>query len=214
MHKLPLKQPTPTALSHIRGVVFDLDDTLVASGLDFVAIRKAVGGPVEMGIIEYIDTLQGATREQAEQTLRQAEWQGAQQATWMPYAQTLVEDIAQRGLPQAILTRNARDISQSMMSRLAIPIETLIAREDCQPKPNPEGLLNIAALWQMSPASMVYIGDHIYDIEAALAAGMTACLFIPEHKQGRHASDYGAHWVVDDLRTLLGMGQARNAEQQ
>lgn len=209
-----MKLPAAQALGQIRGVVFDLDDTLVASGLDFVAIRKAVGGPVEMGIIEYIDTLSGEARESAETTLRNAEWQGAKQATWMPHAQTLVEDIMSRNLPQAILTRNARDISQAMMSRLKIPIETLVAREDCRPKPDPEGLLMIAEKWQIPPANMVYIGDHIYDIEAALAAGMVACLFIPTHKKGRHASDYGAHWVVEDLRALLGMGQASRAYQQ
>src|SRR5690625_327756 len=201
-----MKLPTAQALSQIRGVVFDLDDTLVASGLDFVAIRKAVGGPVEMGIIEYIDTLTGAARERAEATLRAAEWQGAKQATWMPHAATLVGELGSRGLPQAILTRNARDISQAMISRLAIPIETLVAREDCQPKPNPEGLLMIAEQWQIPPQHMVYIGDHSYDIEAALAANMVACLFIPEHKKDRYPTDSRAHRVVDDLRALLGMG--------
>ncbi len=201
-----MKLPTAQALRQIRGVVFDLDDTLVASGLNFVAIRKAVGGPPEMGIIEYIDTLTGERRTQAESTLREAEWEGAQRATWMPHAKALVEDVQQNNLPMAILTRNARDISQAMIQRLNIPISTLVAREDCQPKPNPEGLLMIAKKWQMAPEHMVYIGDHVYDIEAALAAGMVACLFIPEHKKGRHKEDYNAHWVVEDLRSLFGMG--------
>lgn len=203
-----LKLPTAQELGQIRGVIFDLDDTLVASGLDFVAIRQAVGGPVEQGIIEYIDTLSGEERLMAENTLREAEWQGAEQATWMPFAQSLIDDVHSRALPQAILTRNARDIASAMIERLKIPIHCLMAREDCKPKPNPEGLLVIAEQWQLPPASVVYIGDHIYDIEAALAAGMMACLFIPPHKKGRYRSDYGAHWVVDDLRALLGMGQA------
>lgn len=202
-----LKLPTAQALSQIRGVIFDLDDTLVASGLDFVAIRQAVGGPVEQGIIEYIDTLTGKARAVAEDTLRKAEWQGAEQATWMPFAQDLVDDIHSRALPQAILTRNARDIAGAMIERLQIPIHLLMAREDCKPKPDPEGLLCITEQWQLAPASVVYIGDHIYDIEAALAAGMVACLFMPTHKKGRYRSDYGAHWVVDDLRALMGMGQ-------
>src|SRR5699024_2792845 len=157
-----MKLPTAQALRQIRGVVFDLDDTLVASGLDFVAIRKAVGGPVEMGMIEYIDTLFGEAREMAEAILRDAEWQGAKQATWMPYAQKLVADIHSRSMPQAILTRNARDISHAMISRLAIPIETLVAREDCQPKPSPEGLLMMAEQWQLLPKTMVSLGYRCY----------------------------------------------------
>lgn len=199
--------PSPAELEKIQGVVFDMDDTLVDSQLDFVAIRKAVGAPLGQGIIEYIESLSGTEQEKANDTLRAAEWHGAEQAQWMPGAQELVVELNKRNVPLAILTRNARDISQAMIERLAIPIDTLIAREDCVPKPNPEGLLMVAEQWQLESQKMVYIGDHIYDIEAALAANMKACLFISPRKAGTHKSFYAAHWVVDDLLALKGLGK-------
>lgn len=202
-----MKKPTTKALAGIRGVVFDLDDTLVDSQLDFVAIRKAVGGPAEQGIIEYIATLSGAAQIKAEQTLLEAEWRGAELATWMPNAKELVATLHERHVPMAILTRNARDIAQATIDRLDIPIEWLIAREDCAPKPSPEGLLMVAGHWQMEPAHMVYIGDFKYDIYAALAAEMWGCLYIPPRKQGLPLqSDHGAHWVIDDLAQLQSIG--------
>lgn len=202
-----MKQPTLQALAGVRGVVFDLDDTLVDSQLDFVAIRKAVGGPPEQGIIEYIDTLSGAEKAKAEKTLLEAEWRGAELATWMPHAKELVALLHERHIPMAILTRNAREIAQATIDRLEIPIDWLIAREDCAPKPSPEGLLMVAEHWQMPPEHMVYIGDFKYDIYAALAANMWGCLYIPPRKQGQPLlSDHGAHWVVDDLAQLSGLG--------
>src|SRR5690554_4641892 len=124
-----MKQPTAQELSQIRGVVFDLDDTLVASNIDFAGIRKQVGVPLEQGIIEYIETLQGEARTVAENILLAAEWLGAKQATWMPNARQLVDALNQYEVPLAIITRNAGDIAQAMIDRLNIPIQRLIARE-------------------------------------------------------------------------------------
>ncbi|HLR16349.1 MAG TPA: HAD family hydrolase [Alcanivoracaceae bacterium] len=202
-----MKKPTAEALRNIRGVVFDLDDTLVDSQLDFEAIRKEVGAPLRQGILEYIETLEGEAQRQAEKILVDAEWRGAELATWMPNAERLVHTLNERGIPQAILTRNARPIAQATMDRLGIPIERLLAREDCAPKPSPEGLLMVAEEWQMPPAEIVYIGDFKYDIYAALAAEMVACLYIPPRKKHLAlADDHGAHWVIDDLAALMPIG--------
>lgn len=205
-----MKQPTAQELSQIRGVVFDLDDTLVASNIDFAGIRKQVGVPLEQGIIEYIETLQGEARTVAENILLAAEWLGAKQATWMPNARQLVDALNQYEVPLAILTRNAGDIAQAMIDRLNIPIQRLIAREDSAPKPSPDGLLIIANEWQLKPASIVYVGDFQYDIEAADAAGMVSCLYVPEHrrKQSLASNYYGADWVIDDLSVLQHIGSS------
>lgn len=42
-----------------------------------------------------------------------------------------------------------------------------VARE----KPDPEGLLKIAACWQLAPAELLYIGDSVIDAKAAQNAG-------------------------------------------
>src|SRR5699024_12648656 len=100
------------------GVLYVLEDTIGDAGLDVVAIRRAVGGPPEQGILEYIDSLSGAERAQAEKVLLDAEWRGAELATWMPNAKELVGLLHERRIPMAILTRNARDIAQATMERL------------------------------------------------------------------------------------------------
>src|SRR5699024_4442567 len=147
-----MKKPTAEALRNIRGVVFDLDDTLVDSQLDFEAIRKEVGAPLRQGILEYIETLEGEAQRQAEKILVDAEWRGAELATWMPNAERLVHTLNERGIPQAMLTRNSRPIAQATMDRLGIPIERLLAPEDYAPKPSTGGVSTVAQETHMQTA--------------------------------------------------------------
>ena len=65
------------------------------------------------------------------------------------------------------------------MSRLGIQVDMLLAREDCPPKPAPDGLLQIAAAWSLSPKRLVYVGDFLYDLQAARRANMISCFYDP-----------------------------------
>lgn len=40
------------------------------------------------------------------------------------------------------------------------------------PKPNPEGILNVLSEWKMPKNDILYIGDHVLDAKAAMAAGV------------------------------------------
>jgi phosphoglycolate phosphatase-like HAD superfamily hydrolase len=55
----------------------------------------------------------------------------------------------------------------------------LVAREDATAKPDPEGLLRIAASFGLSTADMLCVGDFLFDLQAADRAGMPSCLYDP-----------------------------------
>lgn len=187
-------------VSTIKGVVFDLDGTLVDSGLDFAAMRRDLGFPEEEPILEHLATLQDPQQVAgAKATIERHEMAGAEAASWMPGAQGLLELLAQRDIPTAILTRNMRAATQTTINSLQIPIELVITREDCKPKPDPEGLLRIAEQWQLASTAMVYIGDYIFDLDAANNAGMVACLYRNQHNTAFIAH---ADWVIDHFDDL------------
>ena len=197
-------QCLPEARSGIRGVIFDLDGTLVDSGLDFAAMRNELGFPAGIGLLEHIETLDDpAARQAAHQVILKHELAGAARATWMPGARELVHQLHAAGVPLAILTRNAQQVVEATLDIMALPFDPVLTREHCPPKPKPDGLLHIARCWGIAPSDLVYVGDFRFDIEAARNAKMRSCLY-RNARNGDYAHE--ADWVIEhfeELRAIL-----------
>lgn len=194
-----MKLPGEKELAALQGIIFDLDGTLVDSRLDFSRIRRTLNCPPGLGVLEYVETLRGEAREQAMQAVLDFEREGAEQATWMPGAREYLDWLAARQMPVAILTRNAREIAALTVQRLGIPVSLVLAREDCPPKPAPDGLLHIARQWQCPPPQCAYVGDYLYDLQAARHAGMVACYYDP---MGTAEFADQADWHIRHFRSL------------
>src|SRR3954470_20937385 len=95
--------------SRLRGVIFDLDGTLVDSGLDFDAIRREMSLPVGVPILEALaEIAPGQRLDDCLQILHRHERAGAERAAVMPGARELLDALRERGLEQGLLTRNSR----------------------------------------------------------------------------------------------------------
>ncbi len=195
-----MKTPDCNDLSAIQGIIFDLDGTLVDSRLDFTVIRRELDCPEGLGVLEYINTLPADQRNDAEQVVLDHERRGAARAEWMPGARECLAQCRASGIPTAILTRNAREVADLTLSRLGIEVGMLLAREDCPPKPAPEGLLKIAGDWGLSPSRLVYVGDFLYDLQAARSAGMIGCYYDPQNTNRYSAY---ADWRLEHYSQLV-----------
>ncbi len=171
-------------LAHIEAVVFDLDGTLVDSRLDFAAICDDIGWPRGTPLLEELARLgHSAEANRASDIIRQHELAGAANATWMPGAEACLQALSAQQVPMAILTRNMREATKQVLTRLAMPISLVLTREDCAAKPDPEGLWLIAAHLQVPCHKMLYVGDYIFDIEVAANAGAHSCLYLNDTNQ-------------------------------
>lgn len=162
---------SPPPRRGIGGLIFDLDGTLVDSGLDFDAMRLEMGLPSGRPILETLADLPARHAEACRAILTRHEWQGAERAELMPGARDFVEKLASLGVRQAVLTRNAREIALFTLRRLGLEFDTLVAREDAPAKPDPTAIERIAAGWRLPPRETVIVGDYLYDIEAGRRAG-------------------------------------------
>lgn len=195
-----MRVPRLQEMGELAGIIFDLDGTLVDSALDFAAIRKQLGIESQVGLIEYMESLPDpGHRARVKAAIHAFEMEGARRATWMPGASELLLALAQRQMPVAILTRNMREAVQLMSAKLDIPVTQVLTREDCRPKPDPDGLLQIARTWRLPPERLVYIGDFRFDLEAASNAGMGSCLY-RNARNGQWAQM--ADWVIDHFDQL------------
>ena len=162
-------------LNNIRGVIFDLDGTLVESQLDFAAIKAQIDCPPDHDILSFVASLELKHRKAAERVILEHEIADAESAIWLSGAQAFVESLYQDKIPMAIVTRNCQRATRIKVDNNQIPIELVLTREDAAPKPDPEALLKVATLWDIDARELLYVGDYIYDEQAASNAGMQFC---------------------------------------
>jgi HAD superfamily hydrolase (TIGR01509 family) len=189
-----------TALGWHKGVIFDLDGTLVDTRLDFTLLCQRLGWPVGTPILEHLATLTDpAEYAVATQIIEQFELEGAEQASWMPGAAELLRQLQQQKIPTAILTRNIKSATELCMQKLQFSVDVVLTREDCAPKPHPEGLIKIANHWQRECRELLFIGDYLFDLQTAARAGMPSCLY--RTADNGHFADQ-ADFVIDHFIEL------------
>ncbi len=161
----------------LRGIVFDLDGTLVDSALDFRQMRREMGLSPDAPILEAIARLPDAQAQRCRAILDRHEQHGAARATLMPGAREFLQEVDRRGLHRAVLTRNARHLALAVLDRLQIPFELVLAREDAPAKPDPAALQMVCRHWQVEPDEVLMLGDFHFDIATGRAAGTRTALF-------------------------------------
>lgn len=159
-------------LDGIKGVIFDLDGTLVESQLNFSAIREQIGCSKSEDILEFVDKLPDHEKAHANAVILQHEIADAENAKWLDIGKQMVQKAQANNLPMAIVTRNCTKATNIKIHNNQIPIDLVLTREDAPAKPDPTALLQIAEQWQLQPEECLYVGDYIYDQQAAENAGM------------------------------------------
>jgi hydrogenase expression/formation protein HypE len=162
----------------VRAVLFDFDGTLTRPGaLDFPAIRRAMGCPAGMPILEFIEAIDGEeARRKALGILDAMELEAARRSEPNDAAEETVRVLLARGLRAGILTRNSRSSVREALERFPTLRErdfhAIVCREDVRrQKPHPDGVHVAAARFGCSPADLVVVGDYVFDIEAGRRAG-------------------------------------------
>ncbi|MBO1254780.1 HAD family hydrolase [Alteromonas sp. 5E99-2] len=159
-------------LNTIKGVIFDLDGTLVSSSLNFTQIRRDIGCPQHVDILSFIESLPEEEKVEAEDIVIQHELNDAGNAELLKNGKRMLDQVHAAQLPMAIVTRNCRRATYIKMANNHIDVPLVITREDAPAKPDPSALLDIAAQWGIPVENILYVGDYIYDQQAAERAGM------------------------------------------
>ena len=182
----------------IKGIIFDMDGTLIDSQLDFDQMRLDLNLPENAPILETIESYTGTRRQQCNQVLRQHEQIGVEKATVFPGISEFVEYADSLGLKMAIVTRNLHEFALEMLKMLPVTFSPVIGREEGPIKPDPWALHQICRLWGIQPHEAGMAGDYRFDLEAGKNAGCPTLWFSQKSVVGSSDWHQLADYILKD----------------
>ncbi|CAN7339838.1 N-acetylmuramic acid 6-phosphate phosphatase MupP [Pseudomonas solani] len=214
----------------LRAVLFDMDGTLLDSAPDFIAVTQAMRVDRGLPVLDdklVRDQVSGGARAmvaaafdmdpQAEgfETLRQEfleRYQAHCAVLTRPFdgIDALLQDIEKARLIWGVVTNKPVRYAEPIMQQLGLSERSaiLICPDHVKnSKPDPEPLLLACSRLQLDPASVLFVGDDLRDIESGRAAGTrTAAVTYGYIHPDDNPSHWGADVVVDhplELRAVL-----------
>jgi hydrogenase expression/formation protein HypE len=191
----------------IRAILFDFDGTLTVPGLlNFAALRKTLGCPEALPVLEFINSLpSNEARTEAHRILDEFEIGAAAQSRANAGAEELVLRLRSRGLKIGILSRNSlRSILRAIENFHRVhpsDFEIILSRDDAiPPKPDPASVLEAADRMSTPPGRILVVGDYIFDIEAGRQAGANT-VFLTNGSPKEVPMD-GADFTIELFRPL------------
>jgi len=191
----------------IKGVLFDFDGTLTLPGaLDFPAIKRELGCPLDQPILEYLDTLPPSRREELMEILGERERLAAEASRPNRGAEECLCILKKRGILLGIISRNSlKSVILALDHFCDVRIEdftAVITREFSLPKPHPDGVYQAARKMALEPSELLVAGDFRFDIIAGKAAGARTVLLTNGGKPTMAAGDPDPDYVVHHLEEL------------
>lgn len=182
-------------------MIFDLDGTLTLPDLDFAEIRREIGG-IEGPILEALEAMPDEDRARAAEILDRHEALAAARARLQPFAAEVLEKLARRGVRTAILTRNSRASLARVLDDHDLRVDALRSREDGEIKPSAEPVLALCAELGVAAERTIVVGDYLFDLQSARAAGATAVLL---RNDANRVHEAAADVAIDDLSGVLAL---------
>jgi len=219
-----------TPSRRVRAVVFDLDDTLVASTVDFPKFKRRVIDRMEalgndgshydpsetiVTILERFEARMkaaGASEEEVRGWL--AEMDGIMDAVEMERveeteviqgAEETLAYLRGRGVKIGVLTRGCKDYAVRAMAKAGIGhlVDAIEARNsESRPKPHPDAYARLVDAMGVHKDESVFVGDHPIDARCASGAGVPFIGVRTGDEPDEVLLEAGAFVVLSDLRDL------------
>ena len=193
---------------NIKGVLFDFDGTLTRPGaLDFPAIKRELGCPVDETILEYIETQPHGLRAKLMKILDKREEIAAEDSLPNKGSEKCLSVLKKKGISLGILTRNSLISVEKVIQKFnSIKIDdfaAIITREFSLPKPHPDGVLEAARRMGLMPTELLVVGDFRFDVIAGKRAGAATVLLNNDGKTVMAPGDPKPEYTIRDLEEVI-----------
>jgi len=215
-----------TTQMSIRGVLFDLDGTLLDTAPDmalalnrllqeqgrpaiaFDQIRPHVShGALALIRIGFPDADQEQVESLRARFLELYRADLAAETRLFPGFESVLAELEARGLPWGVVTNKPAFLTEPLLAatKLSTRARCIVSGDTLpQRKPHPAPLLHAASLLELAASDCVYLGDAERDVRAAHAAGMRALIalfgYLGEHDRPQ---SWGADALIDEPEQLI-----------
>lgn len=186
----------------IKAVIFDLDGTITQPYFDFDAIREELGLAKDSGpVLESMEKMTTQQRQDAENILHYHELKAVEESKLNANAKQTLSALREAGIHVGVLTRNRRNNALAIARKHDLKFDTVIGREDGPVKPDAFGVLRICDQFGVAPEETMLVGDYLFDLLCAKAAGAVAVL-LSNHNQADEFAEH-ADFCIEDISRIL-----------
>lgn len=186
----------------IKAVIFDLDGTITQPYFDFDAIREEIGLTRDSGaLLESMEKMTPQLRRKAEKILFIHEQKAVVESKLNSGAKRTLSALRAAGIHIGILTRNKRGNAYAIARKHNLQFDAVIGREDGPVKPDAFGVLQLCRQFGVEPEETLLVGDYLFDLLCAKAAGACAVLLANHHQ----ADDFAEHadFRIENIAGIL-----------
>jgi HAD superfamily hydrolase (TIGR01509 family) len=195
----------------IRAVIFDLDGTITQPYFDFDIIREEIGLPKDSGpLLESMEKMTPQQREKAEKILYYHEQKAVTESKLNIGAKKTLSALHAAGIHIGVLTRNKRSNAIAIAHRHKLKFDAVIGREDGPVKPDSFGVLQLCRQFSVEPQETLLVGDYLFDLLCAKAAGAVAVL-LANHKQADEFIEH-ADFCIKNISEILKIIENKNSK--
>jgi len=186
----------------IKAVIFDLDGTITQPYFDFDAIRQEIGLSIDSGpLLESMEKMNPQLRRKAEKILFIHEQKAVIESKLNAGADQTLSALRAAGIHIGILTRNKRDNAYAIAQKHKLKFDAVIGREDGPVKPDAFGVIELCRQFGVKPQETLLVGDYLFDLLCAKAAGAVAVLLANHDQAGEFVKH--ADFSIENIGGIL-----------
>ena len=220
----------------VRGLVFDLDGTLVSLKIEVVRLRSTMIEELRgqgfdtstlntslysQNIIDFARSEVDAGRigksfdyvqSRLYSALDRLELEWNAESVPIAGATETLGRLRRSDIGLAVVTNSGRAAAQFLFDKykLAEYFDVILTRDDVRVmKPHPEGILKAIELLGVTNSDALFVGDSTIDIKAARAAGVKIAAVTTGHYSAEKLQSEGADYIIgslSELDALLNLG--------
>ncbi len=193
----------------VKAVIFDLDGTITEPFFDFDSIREEMGLDRNAGpILEAMDKMTPVQLACAERILGCHEKRAVKESKLNVGAKKTLGSLRKAGIKIGILTRNKRSNVLAVAKKHGLKFDAVVDRDDGPVKPDGFGVLRLCEQFSVKPCETLVVGDYLFDLVCAKAAGAVAVLLANHHRADEFAEH--ADFTIERIDRIFGIIKGKN----